>query len=193
MYRIAEFDHDGVDGANFNPYMGKSCMKALIDKDHPERALVGLGYTSNPDARETQDVLLWDGRAYWEFIAERTLSWAEELGIVENAGLVMAAAYENPKGSGQMYSSHLTRCREIVGNKLWFLIPGVGKQGGATYETVINAFAGWGSIAINSTRDIISASMGYDYAYAAGEKAKESNNALIVALDSLPPERLLTA
>jgi len=91
-YRIAHFEIDGVDGMNFSPYMGKDCMAQLADKNNPGRAIVGLCYTSNKSAREVQDIKLADGRCYWEFIAERTLAWAEELGIVNDAGLVMAAA-----------------------------------------------------------------------------------------------------
>lgn len=172
-YRIAHFEIDGVDGMNFSPYMGKDCMEYLFDKSNPGRAIVGLCYTSNPSARETQDVVLNDGRFYWEFIAETIQKWAFDIGINENAGLVMAAAYENPKGSGEIFSQHLSRCRKIVENNLWFLIPGIGTQGGFVEETVKSAFTGSGSIAINSSSAIIFASDGEDFARAAAKKAKE--------------------
>lgn len=174
-YREAQLGLDGVDGMNFSPYMGSSCMKYLVDNEkYPGRAIVGLCYTSNPEAREVQDIpISYTGRAYWEFMAKTILKWAEELGIVENAGLVMAAAYENPKGSGKVYSEHLTRCREIVGDKLWFLIPGIGTQGGFVEETVRAAFTGPGSIAINSSSGIIFASSGEDFAEAAAREAEK--------------------
>lgn len=177
-YRVAHFDIDGVDGMNFSPYMGDDCMKELIDKDHLGRAIVGLCYTSNPSAREVQDVALVGGGAYWEFIAETTLKWAQAFGVVEDAGLVMAAAYEKPKGSGQVFSRHLTRCREIVGDKLWFLIPGIGTQQGYVAETVQTAFVGPGSIAINDSSRINFAGSGEDYAEAAGEKARELRDSI---------------
>ena len=172
-YRIAHFEIDGVDGMNFSPYMGKDCMEYLVDKNHLDRAIVGLCYTSNPSARETQDVKLTDGRLYWEFMAETTLRWAKELGIVENAGLVMAAAYESPKGSGNIFSKHLSRCRGIVGDKLWFLIPGIGTQGGFIVETIKASYLGPGTIAINSSSAITFASLSDDFAEASGGKAKE--------------------
>jgi orotidine-5'-phosphate decarboxylase len=181
QYRIAHFDIDGVDGMNFSPYMGQDCMEDLISKEHPERALVGLCYTSNPSARETQDVWLADERYYWEFMAETILSWAESLGVVENAGLVMAAAFENPKGSGNILFGHLTRCREIVGDKLWFLIPGIGTQGGFIAETVRAAYVGHGSIAINSSSGINFASSDEDFAEAAAEKACQLRDAIRAA------------
>ncbi|MEI7424952.1 MAG: hypothetical protein WCK10_02435, partial [Candidatus Staskawiczbacteria bacterium] len=129
--------------------------------------------TSNPDAREIQDVYLHNQVKLWEFIAQKTLAWAEELGVVENAGLVMAAAYEQTKGSGVVYADHLTWCRRLVGDKLWFLIPGIGAQGGFIRETIRTAYVGLGSIAINSSSEICFANSGEDYAEAAGKKACE--------------------
>jgi orotidine-5'-phosphate decarboxylase len=61
----------------------------------------------------------------------------------------------------------------MVGDKLWFLIPGIGTQGGFIAETVKAAYAGPESIAINSSSEIIFASSGEDYAEAAAQKAKE--------------------
>jgi orotidine-5'-phosphate decarboxylase len=170
---------------NFSPYMGKDCMASLVDESNPGRAIVGLCYTSNPAAREVQDVKLEDGMLYWEFMAKTILSWAEDLGISEDAGLVMAAAFENPKGSGRIYSKHLSRVREIVGEKLWFLIPGIGTQGGFVEETVKASFYGEGSIAINSSSGIIFASSGEDYAEKSAYEAKKLRDQIREAGGSL--------
>ena len=172
---------------NFSPYMGKDCMAALVNKVNLGRALVGLCYTSNPEAREVQDGTYIDTHGnqwehYWEFMADRVLTWGTESGVVENAGLVMAAAYENPKGSGKIYYKHLLRCRQIVGDKLWFLIPEIGTQGGFVAETVRAAYAGPGSIAINSSSGITEASSGPDYAEAAVKKACELRDQIKASL-----------
>ena len=181
-YKVAQIDIDGAEGMNFSPYMGKDCMEFLVDEDNNTSALVGLCYTSNPQAREMQDPILADGRPYWEFVAAATLKWSEELGVTENAGLVMAAAYEFPKKSGQIYSAHLKRCREIVGDKLWFLIPGVGTQGGYIKETVKTAFCGYGSMVISNSSKIIFASRGTDYAEAAAAQARGMYVEIVEAL-----------
>ncbi|MFA5877979.1 MAG: orotidine-5'-phosphate decarboxylase [Candidatus Staskawiczbacteria bacterium] len=176
QYRAAHFGFQGVDGMNFSPYMGKDCMAALVDKGNLGRALVGLCYTSNPDAREVQNVCILGHdpyQYYWEFIAGRVLAWAEELGVAENAGLVMAAAYKPRKDGLEIYSKHLTRCRELVGDRLWFLIPGIGAQHGFIEETVRTAYVGPGSVAINSSSEIDFASNGTDFAEAAAKKAME--------------------
>jgi len=172
-YRVAHLEIADFDGMNFSPYMGKDCMSGLVDKNKPGKALVGLCYTSNPAAREIQDLIVESGQRLWEVMAEKTLKWAEELGVVENAGLVMAAAYENPKGSGKIYSEYLYKCRGIVGNQLWFLIPGIGTQGGYIAETVKMSFTWAGSIAINSSSDIIFASKEADFAEVAAKKAEK--------------------
>lgn len=185
-YQIAHFEIDGVDGMNFNPYMGKDCMKALVDKNHPERAIVGLCYTSNPSAREVQDVMLAGGMRYWEFIAEKTLGWAKECGVVDNAGLVMAAAYEAPPtGSGNIFSWHLERGRRIVGEELWFLIPGIGTQGGFVEQTVKHGYLGAGTVAINSSSEIIFASSGEDFAEASAHKAESLQKDINTTMKSL--------
>ncbi len=172
-YKIAHFEIDCVDGMNFSPYMGSSCMAPLFDAEHSGRAIVGLCYTSNPEAREVQDIACADGRQYWEHIAQLIHEWAFDIGVNENAGLVMAAAYEEIKGSGEIFSRHLSLCREIVGNDLWFLIPGVGTQGGFVLDTILAAYTGPGSIAINSSSQINFASQGVDYAQAAGREAEK--------------------
>lgn len=172
QYRVAQFDIDGTEGMNFSPYMGKDCMEFLVDDNNKLRAIVGLCYTSNSSAREVQDVVLANGQKYWEFMAETILRWSEELGITENAGLVMAAAYEYPKKSGIVYSEHLARIRELVGNKLWLLIPGVGTQGGFIKETVNTAFTGWGSIAINASSSVIFAGDGENFLEKVAEEAR---------------------
>lgn len=165
QYRIALFDLDCADGINFSPSMGKDCMEALIK---PGKAIVGLCYTSNPSAREVQDVIVETGEPYWEFIGRLTYGWAKELNILENAGLVMAAAH---KKDDAIYSYHLERIRELFGSELWFLIPGIGTQKGFVEATVRAAYVGPGTIAINSSSKIIFASSGEDYAIAAGKEA----------------------
>lgn len=174
QYRIACLDMLGADGMNFSPYMGKDCMAALVDKQNLGRALVGLCYTSNPDARQIQDLQLINGQYLWEFVAGHTLTWAESLGVAADAGLVMAAAYK-PKDSDAIYSEHLKRCRQLVGSALWFLIPGIGTQGGFIEETVRAAYTGPGSIAINSSSEII-------FAANPEEKAKGLRDAINSAI-----------
>lgn len=172
-YREAIFTKDGADGMNYNGYMGSDTLKSLVDPAFLGRALVGLGRTSNPAAWEVQDRVLHDGRLLWEATVEDILNWSTQFGVLENAGVVMGAAHKHPDHPLLVYSSHLKRAREITGDKLWYLIPGVGTQGGFIEETVKAAYRGPGSIAINSSSGITNTSRGENFAEAAGEKARE--------------------
>lgn len=172
QYREAHFSLDGVDGMNYNGYMGLDTLKSLFDSEHSGRALVGLGRTSNPEAWVIQDALLQDGRRVWEMMVELLRDWSRELGVIENAGVVMGAAHKDPEDPDKIYSWHLFRAREIVKELLWFLIPGIGTQGGFVEETIAAAYTGPGSIAINSSSKIIFASSGRDFAEAAGYEAE---------------------
>lgn len=184
-YRIAHFEIDGVDGMNFNGYMGKDTIEALVDQNHPGRALVGLGRTSNPSAWHIQDRPGPDGTPNWEFMVESLLAWATELGVIEDAGIVMGAAHKKgllascihhpdvDEEDDSVYSYPIKRVREIVGDSMWLLHPGAGKQMGAVLETIQGSYMGPGTTAINSSSGIDFASQGEDYAEAAAKKAKE--------------------
>ncbi len=77
---------------------------------------------------------------------------------------------------GAPYPNELKLVRKAVGN-IPFLIPGIGKQGGDINQTVKAGMdsRAWGMI-INSSRDIIFAGSGADFANAARKKAKELND-----------------
>lgn len=180
-YGVAHLDMDGVDGMNTSPYMGSDTISALSADQWVGRSLVALCFTSNPSAREIQEIVCADGRFYYEHIAELALSWFQMLKVTADAGLVMAAAFERDKGSGVIDAEHLRRVRAIVGDLLWFLMPGVGKQGGAVLESVKYGYAGAGSMAINSSSGI-SNQEGEDWyekiATAACKQASEIMNAM---------------
>jgi len=173
-YREAHFGIEGADGMNYNGYMGASTLKSLIDPKHPGRALVGLGRTSNPDAWKVQDRILKEGHTVWEEMVSLIQLWSRECGVLADAGIVMGAAHvdSDDPDKKRISSAHLSRAREIVGDSLWFLIPGIGAQGGFVEETVKTSFRGAGSIVINSASGIIFASAGDDYAQAAAHEAE---------------------
>lgn len=194
MYGKAHLELDGAGGMNFSPYMGMDCMSELHDEAWPGAGIVGLCRTSNPAAWEIQDIKLPDGRRLYEYVAERILAWADSLGITENAGLVMGAAhktepllkcihYQGELIEGSIFSEHLRKIRALVGDRLWFLIPGIGTQGGFILETIRAAYAGHGSVAINSSSGIIFASSNDDYREASALKAKELQDQINEAMN----------
>jgi orotidine-5'-phosphate decarboxylase len=176
LYGKAILINDDLDGMNFSPYMGKDCMEKLIDPNNLlGKGIIGLCYTSNKSARQVQDVKLENGQYYYEFIAQRTYEWAKELNILPVAGLVMAAAYPT---DSDVFFDHLCRIRDIVKDEMWFLIPGIGTQGGEIESTVKYSFAGWGTTVINSSSGII-------FADDPGKKAQEAYERMLAAIPNI--------
>ena len=74
---------------------------------------------------------------------------------------------------GATYPEEAAAVRQIAGDDLWFLVPGVGAQGGDVEKLMAAAQNSCGDgLLISSSRDIIFASSGADFAQAARVKAE---------------------
>jgi len=152
-YVEAAFDQLGVDAITVHPYLGKEAMKPFLDRKN--KGIIVLVRTSNPGAGEFQDLPVGQTQEpLYRVIARQVAqSWNEN----GNCAVVVGATY--PK--------ELAEIREIVGD-MPILIPGIGAQGGEV-EATVNAGKDsrtWGMI-VNSSRGIIFASKGADFAPAA--------------------------
>jgi orotidine-5'-phosphate decarboxylase len=158
-YVTSAFDLLGADAITVHPYLGKEALAPFLARK--EKGILVLAKTSNPSSGEFQDLLVGEAREPLYQVVARNVaqSWNDN----ENCGLVVGAAYP----------SELQRVREIVGN-LPLLIPGIGAQGGDVAATVKAGqdSRGWGMI-ISSSRGIIYASPGEDFAQAAREAVLE--------------------
>ena len=155
FYAAALFEELGFDAVTVNPYMGRDSVEPFIAS--PEKGAFVLALTSNPGALDFQ--FIGEGQRLFEAVAVKACEW-NELG---NIGLV----------TGATQVEHLRRLREIAPD-IPFLIPGVGAQGGDLRAVVENALMGFpGGGLINSSRGIIYASSGDDFAKAAGFAARK--------------------
>lgn len=156
-YAKAYFDFLGVDGLTVHPYLGKEALQPLLD--YKDKGIIVLTRTSNPGAGEFQDLEV-SGKPLYQVVAK---SVAENWNTNGNCCIVVGATY--PK--------ELEVVRKIVGD-MPILIPGIGAQGGDVKATVKAGkdSRGLGMI-INSSRGIIFASAGQDFAQAAGQEAKK--------------------
>jgi orotidine-5'-phosphate decarboxylase len=128
--------------------------------DRSDKGSIILCRTSNEGSREFQDLEV-DGKALYKVVAEKV---AHDWNKNSNCMLVVGATYPE----------EISEVRSIVGDDMWFLIPGVGAQGGDVEKTVKSALNSEGhGMLINSSRGIIFASSGADYAEVARAKAIE--------------------
>lgn len=152
-YAIEAFERYGADAVTVNPYLGGDSLEAFLRRE--DRGIVVLCRTSNPGARDLQDLSVGDGgRRLYHVVAE------------------LAATRWNTRGNcllvvGATYPQELAEVRRIVGD-MPLLVPGVGAQGGDVAQVVRNGqtAAGTGLI-VNSARGILYASAGEDFASAA--------------------------
>lgn len=157
MYALEVFDRFGADAVTVNPYMGSDTLEPFLSRS--EKGVIILCRTSNPGARDVQD-LISNGKKLYQLIAEKARdSWNHN----KNVLLVVGATY--PEELGEI--------RAIAGD-MPFLVPGIGAQGGDIKAAVTNGktAAGTGMI-INSSRGIIYAGRGDNFAESAGKAALE--------------------
>lgn len=150
-YAVECFERYNADAATVNPYLGADSV--LPFAKWADRGVIVLCRTSNPSAREIQDLRV-DGRAMFEVIADlATKSWNAN----KNISLVV----------GGTYPKDLSTLRAQCGDDMIFLVPGVGAQG-ADVNDVVKAGqnASGAGLMINSSRAIIYASSGEDFAAA---------------------------
>lgn len=156
-YAQFAFDYLSVDAITISPYMGKEANEAYLA--HTDKGIFVLCRTSNPGAGEFQD-LEHNGKKLYQIVAERIMNeWNDN----KNCGLVI----------GSPYPTELATIRKLIGDDVLMLVPGAGTQGGdieATVKAAVNA-SGTGVI-INSSREIIYASNGADFAEAARAKTQ---------------------
>ncbi|HEY5802964.1 MAG TPA: orotidine-5'-phosphate decarboxylase [Lysobacter sp.] len=157
-YATEAFDRYAADAVTANPYLGRDSLQPFLDRS--DRGVVILCRTSNPGAGDLQDLLVADGRPLYQHVAEKV---AREWNGNGNCALVVGATWPE----------QLREVRAIVG-EVPFLVPGVGAQGGDVEAVVTNAKTSDGTgLMVSSSRAILYASSGDDFADAAANAARE--------------------
>lgn len=143
-----------VDAVTLSPYMGRDTVDSFLG--YEGRWAVVLALTSNGSASDFETLPLAGGEALYE----RVLSVAASWGTVDNTMFVVGATRAEMLGA----------VRKIVPNH-FLLVPGVGAQGGSLEEVVRYGMNDRCGLLVNSSRGVIYASDGRDFAEAAGREA----------------------
>lgn len=147
----------GFDALTVAPYMGEDSVTPFV---MPDKWTVVLALTSNPGADDFQQQRLADGRPLYAQVIEKVSAWIP----TEQRMFVVGATQ----------SEGLKSVRGMAPDS-YFLVPGVGAQGGSVQDVL--AAAGWASrpgvgVLINASRSIQYASSGTDFAEAARLEAQ---------------------
>jgi orotidine-5'-phosphate decarboxylase len=161
-YAAEAFDRYAADAVTANPYLGRDSVQPFLDR--ADRGVVILCRTSNPGAGDLQDLVV-DGRPLYQHVAGKV---AREWNGHGNCALVVGATWPE----------QLREVRAIVGD-MPLLVPGVGAQGGDAEAVVRNARTADGTgLLVSSSRAILYASAGDDFAEAAGAAARDLRDLL---------------
>jgi len=155
MYAKAFFEDLNFDSVTIAPYMGKDSVEPFLA--FKDRHTILLALTSNPGAFDFQ-TKEFDGKPLYQKVLETSKSYVNS----ENLMYVIGATK----------ASYLKDIRAIVPAS-FLLVPGVGAQGGSLEEVCKYGLNDQVGLLVNSSRGILYASKGEDFAQKAAEKAQE--------------------
>lgn len=160
-YTAYAYDYLQTDAITLHPYLGSEALAPFLD--FKDKGQIILCRTSNPGAGEFQDMEV-NGAPLYEHVAKSVRdTWNGN----NNCLLVVGATYPD----------EMQKIREIVGSDMIFLVPGIGAQGGDIGEVMkVGIGANQRGLIISSSRDIMYASSGNDFAAHARTRAKETRD-----------------
>lgn len=110
-YAKACFEELGADAVTLSPYLGRESIDPFAA--YGEKGLFVLCHTSNPGAGEFQKLPLPSGHSLFVEVAKTATGWSQQVGLVV----------------GATYAETMAEIRAVAPDA-WFLVPGVGAQGG---------------------------------------------------------------
>lgn len=166
MYAKAFFEDLNFDSVTVAPYMGKDSVEPFLAFENKHTIMLAL--TSNEGAFDFQTLNV-DGKELYKQVLETSKTWKNSENLMYVVGATKA--------------EYFTEIRKIVPDS-FLLVPGVGAQGGSLQEVCkygMNANVG---LLINSSRAIIYASNGTDFAEKAREEALKMQEEMEGILDT---------
>ncbi len=164
QYAIESFERYQADAVTINPYMGFDSIEPYLA--YKDKGVIILCRTSNQGGNDFQSLALNTNERLYEYIARLVATqWNEN----QQLSLVVGATFP----------TELARVRQIVGT-MPLLVPGIGAQGGNIQATVdsgsIESKPSSYGMMINSSRAIMYAGSGLDFAQAAANVAKQTRD-----------------
>ncbi len=153
MYAKAFFEDLAFDSVTVAPYMGKDSVEPFLAFENKHTILLAL--TSNKGAFDFQ-VKISEGKELYKSVLETSTSWQNSKNLMYVVGATKAEFF--------------AEIRKIVPES-FLLVPGVGAQGGNLVDVCKYGITKDIGLLVNSSRGIIYASNGTNFALAAKEAA----------------------
>lgn len=169
MYARSFFGHLGVDAITIAPYMGEDSVTPFLGFDG--KWVILLALTSNKGSGDFQLIEDADGTQLYKNVISRSSRWATDKEMMYVVGATQGKLFEEIR---KVAPTH------------FLLVPGVGAQGGSLEEVCRYGMTEDCGLIVNSSRGVIYASSGTDFAEAAAAEAKK----LAEQMATLLPEAL---
>lgn len=167
MYARSFFETLDVDAITVAPYMGEDSVTPFLGYDG--KWVICLGLTSNKGSKDFQLLQDSNGTPLYKKVLSTVSSW----GTDENMMFVVGAT------QGELFKE----VRQVVPSH-FLLVPGVGAQGGSLAEVAKYGMTDKCGLIVNSSRGIIHASNGVDFAQVAKTKAAQLNEEMAAILEN---------
>jgi len=161
MYARAVFDQLHCDAITVNPYMGEDCVTPFYQEG---KWVIVLALTSNHGSSDFQQITLPSGQKLYQKVMKTTSTW----GHGGNTMFVIGATHP----------ADIAECRNAFPDH-FFLIPGVGAQGGDLEAICKAGLNEDGGLLINASRSILYASKDSDFAERAFDEAQAINKIIL--------------
>ena len=165
MYARTFFNEYDVDSLTVAPYMGEDSVTPFLG--YEGKWVILLALTSNKGSQDFQLTESTDGERLFEKVLRKSQQWATDEQIMYVVGATQGRMFEDIR---RLAPTH------------FLLVPGVGAQGGSLSEVCQYGMIADCGLLVNSSRGIIYASNGEDFAEVAAQKASELQQQMAVEL-----------
>ena len=167
MYARTFFEEYDIDSLTVAPYMGEDSVTPFLG--YEGHWVILLALTSNKGSLDFQMTTDEQGERLFEKVLKKSQQWGTKDNMMYVVGATQGRMFEDIRKLAPEY---------------FLLVPGVGAQGGSLEEVCRYGMTSDCGLLVNSSRGIIYASTGSDFAEVAGQKAKELQEQMAVQLQS---------
>ena len=156
LYARSFFEHLDVDAITVAPYMGEDSVTPFLG--YEGKWVILLALTSNEGSHDFQLIEDNKGKRLFEYVLETSAKWASSDEMMYVVGATQGAMFQD--------------IRKVSPNR-FLLVPGVGAQGGSLEEVAKYGMIDDCGLLVNSSRGIIYASNGEDFAETAARESEK--------------------
>lgn len=167
LYARSFFEHLDVDAITVAPYMGEDSVTPFLG--YKGKWVILLALTSNKGSADFQLIKDEQGTPLFETVIKKSSQWAGPDEMMYVVGATQGRMFEDIRR---------------VAPTSFLLVPGVGAQGGSLEEVCRYGMIDDCGLLVNSSRGIIYASKGEDFAEKAGEAARELRDQMAALLQA---------